>query len=94
MTRLIFQFCPPVKQITSTVKFLSFGMPENFAVIYLKFKQKSPNLKVFCQNGANGKANSEDPDQTAPLIWVCTVCSDLFVRKHRVITVYRMIVKG
>ena len=29
-------------------------------------------------------ANSEDPDQTAPrssLIWVCTVCLDLYVRK-------------
>ena len=26
---------------------------------------------VFCQNGANGKANSEDPDQTVPLgaVW-------------------------
>ena len=22
---------------------------------------------AFCQNGANGIANSEDPDQTAPL---------------------------
>ena len=22
---------------------------------------------VFCQNGANGIANSEDPDQSAPL---------------------------
>ena len=52
---------------------------------------------VFCQNDANGIANSEDPDQTAPigsltaligsLIWVCTVCSDLSVRKLRVITV-------
>ena len=28
---------------------------------------KRPNLKVFCQNHANGIANSEDPDQTAPL---------------------------
>ena len=27
-----------------TVKFLNFGMPEVFAVIYLKFKQR-PNLK-------------------------------------------------
>ena len=37
-----------------------------FAVLYLKFKQR-PNLKIFCQNGADGKANSEDPDQTAPI---------------------------
>ena len=28
---------------------------------------KRPNLRVFCQNDANGLANSEDPDQTAPL---------------------------
>ena len=37
-----------------------------FAVIYLKFKQRGQIL-IFCQNGADGKANSEDPDQTAPL---------------------------
>ena len=49
-----------------TVKFLNFGMPEIFAVIYPKFKQR-PNLRVFCQKHANGTANSEDPDQTAPL---------------------------
>ena len=41
---------------------------------------------VFCQNDANGIANSEDPDQTAP-IWVCTVCPDQSVRELRVITV-------
>ena len=41
-------------------------MPENFAVIYLKFKQTDQTLK-----DANGIANSEDPDQTAPLgtVW-------------------------
>ena len=32
-----------------------------------KIQEKSPNLRVFSQEGANGKANSEDPDQTAPL---------------------------
>ena len=93
----------------ATVKFLNFGTPEIFAVIYLKFKQrgqtvygrnlccnlpkiqtKRPNLRVFSQEDVNGIANSEDPDQTAPgssLIWVCTVCPDLSVRKLRVITV-------
>ena len=50
-----------------TVKFLNFGMPEIFPVIYLKFKQRGQILRVFCQNGANGIANSEDPDKTAPL---------------------------
>ena len=48
----------------STIKFLNFRMPEQFAVIYLKFKQR---CRVFCQKDANGIANSEDPDQTAPL---------------------------
>ena len=32
-----------------------------------KIQTKRPNLKVFCQKHANGIANSEDPDQTAPL---------------------------
>ena len=46
-----------------TVKFPKFGTPEIFAVNSLKFL----HLRVFCQNGANGTRNSEDPDQTAPL---------------------------
>ena len=54
-------------QKLATVKFLNFGTPEIFAVIYLKFKQRGQTLRVFCQNGANGIANSEDLDQTAPL---------------------------
>ena len=39
----------------------------------------------------DGIANSEDPDQTAPLgavIWVCTVCPDLSVPKLRIIAVF------
>ena len=32
-----------------------------------KIQEKRPNLWVFLQNDANGIANSEDPDQTAPL---------------------------
>ena len=32
-----------------------------------KIQTKTPNLKVFCQKHENGIANSEDPDQTAPL---------------------------
>ena len=50
-----------------TVKFLNFGMPEIFAVISLKSKQRGQTLRVFCQNGTNGIADSEDSDQTAPL---------------------------
>ena len=50
-----------------TVKFLNFRRPENFAVINLKIKTKRPNHRVFHQKDANGIANSEDLDQTAPL---------------------------
>ena len=32
-----------------------------------KIETKQPNLRVFHQKDANGIANSEDPDQTAPL---------------------------
>ena len=32
-----------------------------------KIQTKRPNLRVFCKIDANGIANSEDPDQTAPL---------------------------
>ena len=32
-----------------------------------KIQTKRPNLSVFCQKDANGIANSEDPDETAPL---------------------------
>ena len=31
-----------------------------------KIHTKSPNLRVFCQKGASGIANSENPAQTAP----------------------------
>ena len=53
--------------LLSTIKFLNFGTLENFAVIFVKFKQRGQTLRVFCQCGANGIANSEDPNQTAPL---------------------------
>ena len=43
-------------------------------------------MKVFCQKHENGIANSEDPDQTAPL-GTCTICPDLSAQKLRVITV-------
>ena len=54
-------------QLLATVKFLNFGLPEIFAVIYRKLKHRGKTLRVFCQKHANGIANSEDPDQTAPL---------------------------
>ena len=50
----------------STVKFLNFRTPEIFAVFY-KNLNKRQSLRVVCQKDANGIANSEDPDQAAPL---------------------------
>ena len=32
-----------------------------------QIQTKGPNLKVFRQKDANGIANNEDPDQTAPV---------------------------
>ena len=32
-----------------------------------KIQTKKPNLRVFRQKDANGIANNEDPDQTAPM---------------------------
>ena len=43
--------------------------------------------RVICSKDADGMANSVDPDQTAPLVWVYTVCLDLPVHKLRIITV-------
>ena len=47
--------------------------------------------RVMSPNDADGMANSVDPDQTArsSLIWVCTVCPGISVRKLRIITVVR-----
>ena len=59
-----------------------------------KIQTKRQNFRIFRQKkkDTNGIASSEDPDQTAPSsrIWVCTVCSELFVQKIRIITVYIM----
>ena len=71
----------------NTVKFLNFQTSENFAENSLKLKCLRPNHLVICLKDAKTMANSENPDQTAPLIWVCTVCPELFVLKLRIITV-------
>ena len=47
------------------VKFRNFRTPENFSVIYLKFKQRSQSISS--KRCKWRKANSEDSDQTAPL---------------------------
>ena len=41
-----------------------FSDTRNLCCNLPKRRTKRPNLKVFCQNDANGTANSSDPDQT------------------------------
>ena len=43
------------------------NVPRNLCFNLSKIQTKRPNLRVLRQNDANGIANSEDPDQTAPL---------------------------
>ena len=60
-----FMFCCIIKdEIMNYRKVPNFRTPENIAVIYLKLKQKGPNLRVFHQKDLNGIANGEDPDQS------------------------------
>ena len=52
----------------ATVKLQNFRTPENSAVIYVKFKQRGQfKPQGTLSKDANGIANGEDPDQTAPL---------------------------
>ena len=54
---------------------------------HLEFEQRGFIIRVIMLlKDADGIANSVDPDQTA-LIWVCTVCPGLSVRKLRIIMV-------
>ena len=50
----------------STVKLLNFRMLKNCCILP-KIQTKRPNLGIFHQKDANGIANREDLDQTAPL---------------------------
>ena len=50
-----------------TVKFLKIRTQENFCSYLRNIQTKSPNVRVLSQKEANGIANSEYPDQTAPL---------------------------
>ena len=77
----------PAIKIYMYHKVPKFSDTRKFRCNLPKIKTKRPNLRVFCQK--DGKANSEDPDQTrSSLFWVCTVCLDqLYVQKLRIITV-------
>ena len=75
--------------MADTVESLNFRMPENFCFNVPKIQTNRPNVRVLCPKDADGVANGEDPDQTAPLIWVCTVCPDQSVQKLMIITICR-----
>ena len=51
----------------SYCKVPKFSDTRNFCCKLPKIQTKMPNLRLFCQNGTKGIANSEDPDQSAPL---------------------------
>ena len=55
-----------------------------------KIQTKRPKPKVFYQNGANGIANSEDPDQSPPVGAVrsgSALYASTYLSENRVITV-------
>ena len=66
-------------------------MPESFAVIYLKFKQRSQTFKgilsKWCKWNSIQCRLRSDCSSRSSLILVCTVCPDLSAGKLRVITV-------
>ena len=68
-------------------KFPKYSDTQKNVVITLKFELCGSTIRVMNPNYADGMANSVDPDQTAPLIWVCTVCPSISVRKLRIVTV-------
>ena len=81
-----------------TVKILNIRTPQKICCNHPKIWTRWLYQRVMHPKDAVGIANSVDPDQTAPrrsdcssrssLIWVCTVCPDLSVRKLRIITVH------
>ena len=92
LTCICFHFGPYVVitniMYLTTVKILKFRTPKQFAVITLNVWTRWLFLRVMHPKDADGIENSVDPDQRSSLIWVCTVCSDLFARKLRNITVF------
>ena len=51
-----------------TAKFLNFQMPNKLCCNQPEFQANRPNHSLICGKIANGMSNSEDPDQTAPLL--------------------------
>ena len=49
--------------LENTVSSLNFSDAKIFCCKLPKIQTKRPNLRLFCQNGAKGIANSEDPEE-------------------------------
>ena len=60
-------YCGYFVVINKYRKVPKFSDTKNLCCNLPKIQTKRLNLKIFCQNDANGIANSGDPDQTAPL---------------------------
>ena len=59
---LTFEMITAVLWVTDDYrKVPKFSDPRKLCCNLPKIQTKRPNLRVFCQNGANGIANSEDP---------------------------------
>ena len=94
--------CSEIK--TANHDILPLNLVKNLICCYRKFPKYSDTQIICCNhskiwtmwlyhrvmspNDENGMANSVDPDQTAPQIWVYTVCPGISVRKLRIITVF------
>ena len=76
----------------SNVKVLNYRHPK-YCCHHPKILTNWPYCREMPpKDGADGIANSVDPDQSS-LIGVCTVCTDLSVRKLRIITVASFIAR-
>ena len=73
--------------VEGTHKFTKYSDTQNICCNHSKIWTMWLCHRVMSPNYADGIANSVDPDQTAPLIWVCTVCPGISVRKLRISTV-------
>ena len=67
LTEQQYQHPNHTRDLSKCRKVPKFSDTRNFCFNLRKSQTKRPNLKVFCKKHANGIANSEDPDQTAPL---------------------------
>ena len=68
-------------------KFPKYSVTQKICCNHSKILTMWLYYRVMSPNDADGMANSVVPDQTAPLIWVCTVCPGISIRKLRIITV-------